>query len=95
MLCIWPNRLYKLNTRSLFYFWCNCDLCPGSANDYLFYLLGELFGNKLVLVILFTMLQILHCNLFNGKLCACQAFYSRDIASIDLHDPLDMINPSI
>jgi hypothetical protein len=68
-----------------------------SANDYLFYVLDELFGSNPVLAILFTMLQILYCNLFNGKLCACQAFCSRGITStsIDLHDPLDMINPSI
>jgi len=95
MLCIWPDRLYKLNTRSLFSFGVIVTYVLDSANDYLFYLLGELFGNNLVLAILFTMLQILYCNLFNGKLCVCQVFYCRDFTSIDLHDPLNMINPSI
>ena len=62
MLCIWPDRLYKLNTRSLFSFGVIVTYVLDSTNDYLFYLLGELFGNNLVLAILFTMLQILYCN---------------------------------
>lgn len=77
MLCIWPDRLYELNTRNIFSFGVIVIYVLDSANDYLFYLLSELFVNNLVLAILFTMLQILYCNLFNGKLCACQAFYLR------------------
>jgi hypothetical protein len=83
MLCIWPDRLYKLNTRSLFSFGVILTCVLDSANDYLFYLLGELFGNILVLAILFTMLQILCCNLFNGKLCACCGHTRMDLVRND------------
>ena len=51
-------------------------------NDYSCYLLGKLFGNILVLPVLFTILQIPYCDLIICKLCDCQVFYSTGLTCI-------------